>query len=61
MTSNIKTVKTLLTYTFELVPIVVGLDKFTNILSHWSNYVSDSLASMLPMAPDTFMRVIGEI
>ena len=61
MNSNIKTVKTLLTYTFGLVPIVAGLDKFTNILTDWSQYVSDGLASMLPMAPETFMMVVGVI
>ena len=61
MNSNIKTVKTLLTYTFGLVPILAGLDKFTNILTDWSQYVSDGLANMLPMAPETFMMVVGVI
>ena len=53
--------KTLRTYTFGVVPIVAGLDKFTNILTDWSQYVSDGMASMLPMAPEKFMMVVGII
>lgn len=61
MNSTIKSVKTLLTYTFGLVPILAGLDKFTNILTDWSNYVSVGMASMLPMSPESFMVVVGII
>jgi len=61
MSSNIKSIKALLTYTFGVVPIVAGLDKFTNILTDWSIYVSDSLAHLLPISTDTFMMVVGVI
>lgn len=61
MNSNVQLVKTILKYTFGLVPIVAGLDKFTNILTNWSIYISDGLASMLPFEPTTFMMIVGII
>ncbi|HYG03505.1 MAG TPA: hypothetical protein VD927_13730 [Chryseosolibacter sp.] len=47
--------------TFGLVPIVAGLDKFTNILVDWSQYVSPGFAQMLPMSTETFMIIVGVI
>ncbi len=61
MDSNVKLVQNILKYTFGLVPIVAGLDKFTNILCNWSQYVSDGLAAMLPFEPSTFMMIVGVI
>jgi len=61
MNANVQPVKTLLKYTFGLVPIVAGLDKFTNILTDWSHYVSSGLAEMLPIKPGTFMMIVGII
>lgn len=61
MESNLILVKNLLKYTFGLVPIVAGFDKFTNILADWSQYLSDGLAGMLPFAPSTFMMIVGVI
>jgi hypothetical protein len=51
----------LLKLTFGIVPIVAGLDKFTNILTNWENYLNPSLAGMLPFAPHTFMMIVGVI
>jgi hypothetical protein len=48
-----------LKYTYGLVPIVAGLDKFTNILANWNDYVSPALASMLPVSTATFISIIG--
>lgn len=61
MNSNVQLVKNVLKYTFGLVPIVAGLDKFTNILTNWSQYISDGLAGMLPFEPTTFMMIVGVI
>ncbi|MFL0353802.1 DoxX family membrane protein [Xanthomarina sp. GH4-25] len=61
MDSNVTLVRNLLKCTFGLVPIVAGLDKFANILTNWSNYVSDGLAAMLPFEPTTFMMIVGVI
>lgn len=61
MNTNIQLVKTMLKYTFGLMPIVAGLDKFTNILTNWSAYISDGLAGLLPFEPATFMMVVGVV
>jgi hypothetical protein len=54
-------VQTLLKFTFGLVPIVAGADKFTNLLTDWSQYLNPSLAGMLPFSAHTFMMIVGVI
>jgi hypothetical protein len=44
-----------------LVPIVAGLDKFTNLLTDWTHYLSPRIASALPFSPHTFMMIVGVI
>ena len=51
----------LLKYTFGIVPIVAGVDKFTNLLTDWTQYVNPSIGSLLPFSPSTFMMVVGVI
>lgn len=52
---------TLLKYTFGLVPIVAGLDKFTNILVDWSQYLGSGFQELLPFDAPTFMIIVGII
>lgn len=61
MNTNVNLVKSVLKYTFGLVPIVAGLDKFTNILTDWSQYVSEGMASLLPFEPSVFMMFVGVV
>lgn len=61
MESNVHFVKNLLKYTFGLMPIVAGLDKFTNILTDWTQYLSEDLINMLPFEPSVFMMIVGVI
>ncbi len=42
-----------------VVPIVAGLDKFTNLLADWEMYLSPAVARLLPMSPGVFMRTAG--
>ena len=51
----------LLKYTFVIVPIVAGVDKFTNLLTHWEQYVNPSIASLLPFSSSVFMMIVGII
>ena len=44
---------------FGLVPIVAGLDKFTNLLVDWSKYLAPFIAHMVP--PHGFMMLVGVI
>ena len=59
--AEITKVQTLLKFTFGLVPIVAGADKFTNLLTNWSAYLNPSLASILPFSAHTFMMIVGVI
>lgn len=59
MDSNVHLVKSVLKYTFGLVPIVAGLDKFTMLLTDWGQYLSEGLIGMLPFGTDTFMGIVG--
>ena len=61
MNSNAPLVKLVLKYTFGLVPIVAGLDKFTNILTDWSQYISEGFAGIIPFEASTFMAIVGVI
>lgn len=57
----IKPTYTLLRLTFGIVPIVAGLDKFTNILTNWEQYLNPSLGAILPISGGTFMMIVGII
>ena len=60
-TAELKKIQLILKYTFGLVPIVAGLDKFTNILTDWSKYLAEPLVNALPFSPQAFMMVVGVI
>ena len=45
--------------TYILVPLLAGLDKFTNLLTNWSHYLSPAFARMIPMSPTVFMYLVG--
>jgi uncharacterized membrane protein YphA (DoxX/SURF4 family) len=47
--------------TFGIVPVVAGLDKFTNLLANWEGYLSPLAARLLPVSPHTFMLAVGVI
>lgn len=45
--------------TFGLVPIVAGLDKFTNLLADWQGYLSPLAAKLLPIPAGVVMPIVG--
>lgn len=47
--------------TYGLVPIVAGLDKFTNLLTDWTQYLSPMMKDFLPFSAGTFMMIVGVI
>ncbi len=51
----------LLKYTFVIVPIVAGADKFTNILTDWEKYINPVILKLLPFSPSVFMMIVGVI
>ena len=47
--------------TLSVVPVVAGLDKFTNFLTHWEQYLHPALVKVLPFSPHVFMMIVGVI
>lgn len=58
---NTQSVQRILKYTYGIVPIVAGFDKFTNLLTRWEDYLSPSIIKMLPFSAGTFMHIAGII
>jgi len=54
-------VANILKLTYGILPIIAGVDKFTNLLTDWEKYLHPALASILPFSPHTFMLVVGVI
>ncbi len=45
--------------TYGLVPIVAGLDKFTNLLTDWTQYLNPLATKVIPVSKSNFMRGVG--
>lgn len=58
---KINDIQTLLKFTYGLIPIIAGADKFTNLLTDWSQYLNPMLKSMLPFSDHVFMMIVGVI
>jgi hypothetical protein len=59
--ATIMQVQRILKITYGAVPIVAGLDKFTNLLVDWSSYLSPGIKSALPFDAMIFMKIVGVI
>lgn len=59
--SEVSRLQSILKLTYGLVPIVAGADKFTNILTNWSQYLSSDFGNILPFEASTFMMIVGVI
>ena len=46
---------------FTVAPIVFGLDKFTNLLTDWTQYVAPLFPNLLGVSKQTFMYGVGVI
>jgi hypothetical protein len=51
----------LLKFVFVFTPIVAGLDKFFNLLTHWSLYLSPAVLRMISFHDRPFMRLVGVV
>lgn len=60
-TEKVKRTQLILKVTFGIVPIVAGLDKFTNLLADWTAYLPQFLVAMLPVSPEVFLYAVGII
>lgn len=43
------------------IALLAGLDKFTNLMTYWPMYVSDTFAQLLPVSAQQFMYAVGGI
>jgi hypothetical protein len=59
--SVVRSVWMLMRITYGLVPLVAGLDKFTDMLANWDAYLNPALANMLPLETHSFMMIVGVI
>lgn len=57
----VHTVQSTLRIVFGVVPIVAGLDKFTNFLAEWTLYLNPLVTRIIPLPDHTFMRVAGVV
>ncbi|MDP4199758.1 MAG: hypothetical protein Q8922_04045 [Bacteroidota bacterium] len=46
---------------FSLLPLIVGLDKFFDLLAGWDKYLSNAYASLSPFDPVTTMKAVGAV
>lgn len=51
----------LLRTVFTVAPIIFGLDKFTNLLTHWTMYLAPVATSVAPIPAQTFMYIVGVV
>jgi len=59
--ANTTQLQNILRITYGVVPIVAGLDKFTNFLTNWESYLGAGIKSMIPIEAMTFMKIVGII
>jgi len=57
--ARLESPRTALRLCFGLVPLLAGLDKFTNLLTDWSAYVAPVVRSLLPVDPHIFLYAVG--
>ena len=50
-----------LRFAFTVAPIVMGLDKFFNLLVTWPHYLAPIVSQALPVSPATFMQAAGAV
>jgi uncharacterized membrane protein YphA (DoxX/SURF4 family) len=59
--SQTEKVISILRWTYGLVPMVAGADKFMHILTDWDKYLAPAIANILPVSPHSFMSIVGII
>jgi hypothetical protein len=59
--SRTERVVLLLKWTYGLVPIAAGADKFLNLLTDWTQYLPQIVTDIIPLTPQAFMSIVGVI
>ena len=58
-TSSTEKVISILKWTYGLVPILAGADKFTHLLTDWNKYLAPPIVDILPISTNSFMIIVG--
>ncbi len=58
---RVERVIAILRWTYGLMPIAAGADKFMNILTDWNKYLAPVVTDIIPLSPSTFMSIVGVI
>ena len=61
MFSNLNSAYWILRVAFGLGPLLAGLDKFTNVLTNWEQYLNPRVLDIVPVTATTFMQTVGMI
>ncbi len=51
----------ILHWTFVVLPLTVGADKFFDVLGPWASYLSPVVSDVLGVSPQSFMRTVGVV
>jgi uncharacterized membrane protein YphA (DoxX/SURF4 family) len=51
----------ILRWTYGLLPIAAGADKFMHLLTDWNKYLAPIVTQIIPMSPSAFMSIVGVI
>lgn len=57
--TNAERVASVLHWTYAILPLAAGADKFTHILTNWNKYLAPAVANMID--PNVFMSIVGVI
>jgi hypothetical protein len=60
-TNNASKVAAILTWTYGLLAIAAGADKFMHLLTDWNKYLAPIVTEILPLSAGTFMSIVGVI
>jgi hypothetical protein len=60
-TNQVDRAVSILRWTYGLVPIAAGADKFTHLLTDWNKYLAPVVTDIIPLSPQTFMSIVGVI
>ena len=58
---KVNRVAVVLRWTYGLVPIIAGADKFMHVLTDWNKYLAPVVTDILPLSPNAFMSIVGVI
>ena len=58
---SVERTRQLLRVVYGAFPIVAGLDKFTNLLTVWTDFLPSIFVELLPVSPQMFMYIVGMI